>query len=291
MKEKKIIFFLLFTLHSMIIGKVLIFGHRGASYSAPENTLSAIEKAFELGADGVEVDIQLTADKKIIVLHDDTLKRVATYTPELREKMGMTKKQFEAIICTPISELSYEDIKHIDIGLWKDKKWAGEYIPTLDRVLHFVLTQKNPKKIQIEVKGNNYTIIPELKKSLAQCPKNIITNSVILIGFDLKTMSLAKQEIPFCQALLIRSQSQLPSLHDVYTCIEKIICAKLDGITFEANPKLVTKEIVQKIHLKQKNVGVWVYTEQQDTPKNFRYFAELGIDFETTNLPPGVMCK
>ena len=47
-----------------------IIAHRGASYLAPENTLSAFRKAMEIGADGVEMDVQQTSDKKLVIHHD-----------------------------------------------------------------------------------------------------------------------------------------------------------------------------------------------------------------------------
>ena len=50
-------------------------GHRGASALAPENTLAAFQKAIELGADGMEMDLQLTRDGAVVVIHDDTLDR------------------------------------------------------------------------------------------------------------------------------------------------------------------------------------------------------------------------
>ena len=57
--------------------KPLVWAHRGASGYAPENTLAAFEKAVELGADGVELDIQLTKDDEIVVIHDEKIDRTS----------------------------------------------------------------------------------------------------------------------------------------------------------------------------------------------------------------------
>lgn len=57
--------------------KTLVWAHRGASSSAPENTLPAFRRAAELGADGVELDVQLTKDGQLVVIHDETLERVS----------------------------------------------------------------------------------------------------------------------------------------------------------------------------------------------------------------------
>jgi len=260
----------------------LKFGHRGASFSAPENTIAACKKAFELGADGIEIDIHMTADKKIIVLHDNTLKRVATYTQGLQEKTGINTEQFAKIVNTVVSELKYATIKHIDVGLWKGEDWAGEKIPTLHELLPIVLISSKPsKKIQIEIKEKSHAIIPELKRVLEKYPKSSLAESVILIGFDLEMMRRVKKEISYCHTLLIRDTS-------TYESIEKMLEANLDGITFEANPQLLTKEIVEELHQRKKIVGVWVFCEQ-DTQDNLAYFEELGVDFQTTNLPPDVV--
>lgn len=67
------------------MSKLEIFAHRGASYYAPENTLPAFELAHEQGADGIELDVQLTKDGKVVVIHDETIDRVSTGTGYVRD--------------------------------------------------------------------------------------------------------------------------------------------------------------------------------------------------------------
>lgn len=62
------------------MGKTLVWAHRGASAYAPENTLEAFQKAVEMKADGIELDVQLTSDGEIVVVHDETLERVSDGT-------------------------------------------------------------------------------------------------------------------------------------------------------------------------------------------------------------------
>ena len=57
--------------------KIKVWAHRGASGYAPENTMAAFEKAVELGADGIELDVQLTKDGELVVIHDETIDRVS----------------------------------------------------------------------------------------------------------------------------------------------------------------------------------------------------------------------
>lgn len=110
--------------------KPLILGHRGASAYAPENTLAAFNRAFELGADGIELDVALTKDGAPIVLHDDTVDRTSN------------GKGF-------VSEMTVGEIQKLDAGSWFDAKYRGEKFPTLDQVLDAV---PKDKLINIELK-------------------------------------------------------------------------------------------------------------------------------------------
>lgn len=78
-----------------------IIAHRGASYLAPENTLSAFRKAMEIGADGVEMDVQQTSDKKLVIHHD--------YIIDLHTD-----------ISGKIYDMTEGELKELDFGSWKD---------------------------------------------------------------------------------------------------------------------------------------------------------------------------
>ncbi|MBN1265342.1 MAG: hypothetical protein JXA25_07600 [Anaerolineales bacterium] len=92
-----------------------IIGHRGASANAPENTLAAFRLAAAMGADAVELDVQLTGDKKLVVFHDDVLDRTTNGSG-----------------C--ISEYTFADLKKLDAGSHFHPMFAGERIPELDEV-------------------------------------------------------------------------------------------------------------------------------------------------------------
>lgn len=93
----------------------LILAHRGASRTAPENTLAAFRLAQELGADGIEMDVKLTSDGEVVVLHDETLDRTTN-------GRGLLKK------------VSLAEVKKLDAGLWFSPDFAGQRIPTLAEV-------------------------------------------------------------------------------------------------------------------------------------------------------------
>ena len=96
--------------------KSLIIGHRGASADAPENTLAAFNRAFELGADGIELDVTLTKDGIPVVIHDDRVDRTTN-------GRGLVK------------EMTLAQIKQLDAGAWFAEKYRGEKIPTLAETL------------------------------------------------------------------------------------------------------------------------------------------------------------
>jgi glycerophosphoryl diester phosphodiesterase len=96
----------------------VLFGHRGTTLHAPENTLPAFAWALEQGGDGIEVDIRLSADGELIVIHDSRTGRT-TDDPEDR----------------PIAELTLAQIRELDAGAWFDPAYAGTPVPTLREVV------------------------------------------------------------------------------------------------------------------------------------------------------------
>lgn len=89
----------------------LIFAHRGASGYAPENTLPAFELAADMGADGIEFDVQITSDGKLIIHHDRVLGRTEAASGKL-------------------SDWTFADLRALDVGSWYDARFAGTHMPT-----------------------------------------------------------------------------------------------------------------------------------------------------------------
>jgi glycerophosphoryl diester phosphodiesterase len=123
----------------------MIIAHRGESFDAPENTMAAIQLAWDRGADAVEIDIQLSKDNRIVVIHDFETKRLA----------GVNKK---------VKEQTFEELRKLDVGSWKNPSFKDEKIPSLAEVLESV---PNGKKLIIEIKSDS-SIIPIFKKDLEE---------------------------------------------------------------------------------------------------------------------------
>jgi glycerophosphoryl diester phosphodiesterase len=109
---------------------VLVTAHRGHARAAPENTLSAMRKAIASGADYAEMDVQLTADGKIVLLHDRDLKRVA----------GVSRR---------LDELTYDEVRRLDVGSWFAPAFSGERVPTLAEVIDLC---RGKMRLNIELK-------------------------------------------------------------------------------------------------------------------------------------------
>jgi glycerophosphoryl diester phosphodiesterase len=97
-------------------GRPLVLGHRGASADAPENTLAAFRLAMDQGADGVELDVWRCATGEVVVAHDEDLVRVGGSPLRIPD--------------APLAAL-----RAVDVGAWKDRRFAGERIPLLSEVL------------------------------------------------------------------------------------------------------------------------------------------------------------
>lgn len=105
-----------------------IIAHRGASGTCPENTLAAFRRAHELGAHMIELDVQLTRDEEVVVLHDDTLDRTTT---------GLG----------PVGALPLAAVRALDAGAWFAPQFRGERVPTLAEVLAAI-----PLPLNVELK-------------------------------------------------------------------------------------------------------------------------------------------
>ncbi|MEQ9230718.1 MAG: glycerophosphodiester phosphodiesterase family protein [Cyclobacteriaceae bacterium] len=103
----------------------MVIAHKGASKQAPENTISAIQRALDLRVDMIEIDVRHTKDEELIVFHDQTLDRVA------RDSAGHH-------VTGDVHDFTLEELKQFDIGSWFATPYSKERIPTLKEVLDLV---------------------------------------------------------------------------------------------------------------------------------------------------------
>ena len=97
----------------------LIIAHRGDITNAPENTLAAFQQALEQGADGIELEVRLTLDRKLVVFHDRSLKRIGG-------------------VRNLLANATLEEVRALDVGGWFAPQFRGAQAPTLDEVFELL---------------------------------------------------------------------------------------------------------------------------------------------------------
>ena len=231
----------------------LIIAHRGESYDAPENTFASINLAWERDADAVEIDVQLTKDEKIVLIHDKTTLRTG----------GKYKR---------IASNNYKELLKIDVGKFKDAKWKDERIPLLDKVIDTI--PKN-KILFVEIKSDERIIKP--LQNLAD-KKNINPAQIKFIGFNIVTMKLLKDAFPEIGVYWIVEWKNYKSKDNLKETIRMCNSAKLDGLDVQAR-KYLNKDVIHLV----KNSGLKIYTWTVDDPERAQQLHSDGIDGITTN--------
>lgn len=134
-----------------------VIAHRGASAYAPENTLAAVDKAAGLGIRWVENDVQRTRDGKLVVIHDDNLRRTTDVEEVFPDRAPWKVKDFTAA-----------EIARLDAGSWFGAAYAGSRVPTLEQYVRRV--DRNHQKLLLEIKN------PELYPGIEQQTLKVLAN-------------------------------------------------------------------------------------------------------------------
>lgn len=231
-------FFFMFTFVK-IMAKILKIGHRGAKGYEPENTLISFQKAIDMQVDGIELDVHLSADGKIIVIHDETIDRTSN------------GKGF-------VNKLSLRELKAFRIENEHDPRLPAElaqHIPTLTEVFDLVNHQC---LVNIEIKGKGMAKrIMELIELYAE-KKNWKYNQFLVSSFDwvsLMDIHLQNPEIP----LGVLTEYDL----DLAFAFAKFI----DAQSIHAHYHLLSKKMTAQIQEEGIQVFAWTVNEPEDIQK------------------------
>lgn len=237
----------------------LIIGHRGASRDAPENTLESFRLAWDQGADGIEADFRLTADGRIVCMHDDTTGRTTNYDLN-------------------IAESSLKELRRLDAGTWKGVTWAGIIIPTLADVLAAV---PHESWFFIEIKSGSEIVEP-LKTVLRT--SGVSTERIRLLSFSAPLIADIKQRLPEWRACwlcdyrhTLLDNSWHPSRETVLDTLQQ--CGA-DGLA-SANRSILDQDFVNNLKERNKELHVWTVDRLSDA----RHLSGLGVDSIMTNRP------
>jgi glycerophosphoryl diester phosphodiesterase len=239
-----------------------VIAHRGASASAPENTLAAFRRAVEMGAGFIETDLQITRDARLVALHDETLDRTTNGSG-------------------PVSAKTLEEVRKLDAGAWFDGGWlrgkrrkagkenfAGEHIPSVEEVLAF--GRERDIGLYLELKpsrpsGAEHAVVGALRAS------GEIARTVVM-SFDLGSITELRRLEPLLVTGFLYGKSLRDSVAQAVGVGARQLLPRVD---------LVTPDLVVEAHRSDLSVVTWTVND----PKRMKAMIAAGVDGIITNHP------
>lgn len=157
------------------MSKPLIFAHRGVKGTHPENTMIAFQEAERIGAHGIELDVHLSKDGELVVIHDETVDRTTN-------DVGL------------VSEKTVKELQALDAGSHKDPSFHEAKIPTLREVFIWLSTTKLQLNIELKTDVIHYPNIEE--KVVALVREYHLSNQIVFSSFNHDSVSLLAEIAP-----------------------------------------------------------------------------------------------
>lgn len=167
-KHKSVKSALTHLLHQDLV-ETQIFAHRGSKSNRPENTLAAFSEAVRVGADGIELDVHLTKDNQVVVIHDESIDRTTNGTGFIRD-------------------LTFEEIRQYSAGSWFDTQYKFEKVPLLSEVIDLLKELAFTGVFNIEIKTDHYQYIGLEKKTSDLLTSQPLPFSHIYCSFNLQSL-------------------------------------------------------------------------------------------------------
>jgi glycerophosphoryl diester phosphodiesterase len=228
----------------------LLAAHRGISSKAPENTLASFTLALNTpGIDMIELDVRLTKDEQVIVLHDRTLQRTSTGN-------GFARKY------------TLDEIKRFDAGSWFNPAFGSERIPTLRSVLQLV---GKSLWVNVEIKSDPFHKEPAgllERRTLEVLEECNMKHAVIVSSFDHQLVASLKRMAPEIKVGVLynffRDFGRLPSK----------LARRVDASAFICGRQELSKAMIDDAH----NHGVAVYVYTLNSVRDAQKMLRLGVD-------------
>lgn len=219
-----------------------ITAHRGASASAPENTLEALELAIEHLADFAEIDVQLTQDGVVILMHDANLKR--TTGRELA-----------------VSRITYGELRQLDAGSWFGRGFEGSLVPTLEEAIRLC---KGKINLNIEIKSGKSS---EKNRELAE---KVIA---LIKKYDFEAQCVVSSTNPAILAEVKQLDSGIKTGYILSFAYGSFY--SLDSIDFfSLKSSFVSESVVKTLHSLGKEVHAWTVNTRSELER----MKLLGVD-------------
>ncbi|NRD78933.1 glycerophosphodiester phosphodiesterase [Bacillus sp. BRMEA1] len=259
-----------------IASEIKVVAHRGASAYGPENSLATFNQAIRMGADYIELDLQMTNDKHLIVMHDESLKR----TTNVKRKYPLRSPWL-------VRDFRLQEIKTLDAGSWFNhvfkkkarKEYDQQHVPTLQEVLQLVKHKGNGKVgLFIELKE------PNLNSGMEEKLVNILRGNEMLNQKNLIFGSLSEPSLRKLKALV--PQLNIIQLYSkgMLECIN--VKKEFKRISDYANGvgpgmEVVTPDLIHAAHQNGLFIEPWTVNKDKDMVK----LLSMGVDGEITNKP------
>ena len=243
------------------VRKVTLVGHRGAAGLAAENTMAAFRAGIAAGAQAIELDVHLTKDGALVVMHDPN---VSTTT----DGSGT------------IASLTLAEIKKLNAAARSNTTKDAQEVPTLDQPLALAASSKVDVYIEIKVPPTGR--YPGIEAKVAQAIKQAgMAGRVMVISFDLPTLQAVKAADSSLPTGWLMQRSTVPAEAKVSAQALADLAKKSGVDNLGISRDYLSAEIVQAAHDKGLTVGVWTV----DDPAEMRQFAAWGVDAITSNRP------
>jgi glycerophosphoryl diester phosphodiesterase len=238
---------------SFYLDRPLNFAHRGASHEAPENTLAAFLLAAELGADGIEFDVQLSRDGEVVVLHDFKLETTT-------DGLG------------PVADKTLAELKELDAGAHFDPSFAGQRIPTLQEVIdavgHRLLLNIELKTAGLRDDGLAAAVVRAVEE-------NHLQDRVVVSSFNpLALWRVKRLNVRISLGLLYALDMPLPLRR---AWLRRLVRPE----ALHPDHSLVGADYVRWARAQGYRINVWT----ADDPGRMWQLMRLGVDLIITNRP------
>lgn len=241
-----------------ILCAVEIIGHRGASADAPENTLESMKLAWEQDADGAELDVWLSKDGRLIVFHDNDTRR---FEPVKRN----------------IKDLTLDEARKLDVGAWKDPKFAGTRIPTMESILAVI---PDGKRQVLEIKDGP-EIIPEFVRVIRE--SEVPREKLCVISFNESSLLASRKALPDVPHYFLmgyKKDAATGKFPEIEPLIELARKDGFEGLNLQSDWP-ITPEFTAKVKAAGLKLLVWTVDDADAAKK----LADSGVDAITTNKP------
>jgi glycerophosphoryl diester phosphodiesterase len=226
----------------------LLIGHRGYPARFPENTLASFEGAMQAGCDMIELDVTLTRDRKVVVIHDDTLDRTTN-------GKGV------------VFDHTLEEIQRLDAGGWFDPRFSTERVPELREVMKLTAGRC---MLNIEIKESAYEAsypADAIEHQVVQLVKTCAAmDRVVISSFDRRILErIAAMETPPAVAFI--------SDHGADQRILDMLLA-MKAFSWHPRFKVLTRDQVDRLHAAGLKVFPWTINTRDEAEK----ILALGVD-------------